>query len=114
MVAVTSQTLLYRLPSWRGSRTHTIPVALATSTAATLSNTRCCSSSSITCGLALPTAVTSLSWIWVDRRAARGPAVMASDAGILTVVLEATESDPQVAGPGARRSGLARKFVGGP
>jgi hypothetical protein len=33
---------------------------------------------------------------------------MASDAGILTVVLEATESDPQVAGPGARLSyGLA-------
>ena len=61
MVAVTSQTLLCRLPFLLGSRTHTIPEALATSTAATFSNTRWCSSSSITCGLALPTAVTSVS-----------------------------------------------------
>jgi len=38
---------------------------------------------------------------------------MASDAGILTVVLEATESDPQVAGPGARLSYFDLKNPGG-
>ena len=62
VMACTSQTLLARgRPSRPGSRTHTIPDALATSIAATRSNTRWCSSSSITCGFGLLTAVTSVS-----------------------------------------------------
>jgi hypothetical protein len=53
MVAVTIHTVLRRAPGRDGCgvRVHTIPDAFATSTAATFSKTRSCSSSSITCGL---------------------------------------------------------------
>jgi hypothetical protein len=59
--AFTVQTALCRAPGRDGCgrRVHTIPVSFATSTAATRSWTRSCSSSLITCGLALLTAVTS-------------------------------------------------------
>ena len=57
--ALTVQTVLRRAPGRDGCgvRVHTIPESFATSTAATRSWTRSCSSSSITCGLL--TAVTS-------------------------------------------------------
>ena len=59
--ALTVQTVLCRAPGRDGcgSRVQTIPVSFATSTAATRSCTRSRSSSSITCGFALLTAVTS-------------------------------------------------------
>jgi hypothetical protein len=52
VVAATSHTLLTRLPGREGcgTRVHTTPDALATSTAATRPTTCSCSSSSISCG----------------------------------------------------------------
>src|SRR6266542_2868001 len=52
VVAPASHTLLRRLPALQGcgTRMHTMPDALATSTAATRSKTCSCSSSSISCG----------------------------------------------------------------
>src|SRR6266516_1414282 len=56
VVASTCQTLVVRLPAfdWCGTRTHTMPDALATSTAATRATTCSWSSSSISCGSRTP------------------------------------------------------------
>ena len=53
--AGTSHTRLNRRPVFAGSRTHTLPAALATSTAATRSITSSCSASGITSGADLST-----------------------------------------------------------
>jgi hypothetical protein len=83
---------------WHGTgvRVHTIPVSLATSTAATRSWIRSCSWSSITCGL-----LTASSYAGSDgkERAARGSRSAGTRPGILTGVLEATLRDPQVKTP---------------
>src|SRR6266511_3138836 len=52
VVAATSHTLVRRLPGWEGcgTRVQTMPLALATSTAATRSATCSCASSWISCG----------------------------------------------------------------
>ena len=76
-----------------GVRVYTIPVSLATSTAATRSWTRSCSWSSITCGLL--TAATS--WAWpIDTVSCPGARSAGTRPGILTGVLKATLRDPQV------------------
>ena len=106
-----SHTRLNRRPDLPGSRTHTLPVALATSIAAARSTTSSCSASGISTGstiagfcLVLRRAPTSLalqsnpfhSIGW----AARGP--RSRETEILTGVLEATVRDPCRSGPGAK------------
>ena len=85
-----------------GSRVHTIPVAFATSTAATRSTDAVsCSSSSNYLRLCPPRPPHA--WNRANtRRAARGPRSAGTQAGILTVVLKATRGDPQGQGPSAR------------
>jgi hypothetical protein len=62
VVVSTCQTLVTRLPTFDscGTRVHTMPDALATSTAATRSTTRSWSSSSISCGSRIAEPVSSL------------------------------------------------------
>ena len=55
--AATSHTLLTRLPARLLTRTHTLPLSLATSTAHTRSNTSSCSVSGISSGSAFTSIV---------------------------------------------------------
>src|SRR6266487_68543 len=99
VVAGTSHTLVTRLPGLQGSgtRVHTIPDALATSTAATRSTSCSYSSSSSSCGsrIAGPSPPITMARC----RAARGPR---SEAESLTGVLQAQCATRQGQGPGAR------------
>src|SRR6266508_1142525 len=98
VVAGTSHTLVTRLPGLEGSgtRVHTMPDALATSTAATHPTTCSYSSSWISCGsrIAGPSPPS-----WPATRDARGPR---SEAESLTGVLEAQCATRQGQGPSAR------------
>src|SRR5450755_3320417 len=100
VVASTSHTLLTRRPGFDscGTRTHTLPESLATSTAATRCRTCSCSSSSISWGSVI-TGLLLQHLSGTRWRDARGPR---SGTEILTGVLEATVRDPSRSGPGAR------------
>src|SRR6516165_8861856 len=102
--AWTVHTVLCRVPGRDGcgSRVHTIPESLATSTAATFSYTRSCSSSSITCGLPTGGLLSCEMRKW--QRAARGPRSAGTKPGILTVVLKGNNRRPSGQGPSARLS----------
>ena len=110
--ADTSHTRLNRRPDLPGSRTHTVPAALATSIAAARSITNSCSASAISTGsgatagfcLCLRRAPTSLAlpsnpshYHRVDR-----PGASVKGTEILTGVLEATVRDPARSGPSAK------------
>src|SRR4029077_17448989 len=111
VVAATSHTRLTRRPAFPGSRTHTFPDALATSTAATRSITSSCSASGISSGSCFNSLVLQ-SHPPIPWRVVWGP--RSRETEILIGVLAATVRDPSRSGPGARLThGLtAQEHVG--
>src|SRR5947208_14397911 len=100
-VASTAKTLLLRLPSARGVRTHTCPKSLATSMAQTRSKTCSYSASRISSGALLVLAINPPPQaVHADEVDARGPGQ--GERKNLTGVLVATVRDPSGSCPRGR------------
>ena len=100
VVAATSHTLLTRRPAvaWCGTRTHTLPDAVATSIAHTRSIISSWSASGISSGCLLTMPV-----LHPGRRIGGGmPGGLGQGTENLTGVLDATVHDPARSGPGVR------------
>src|SRR6266496_4166884 len=100
VVAATSQTLVTRLPGWEGggTRVQTMPLALATSTAATRPTTCSCASSWISCG----SRITGPSPHLTVARHTGLPGGLGQGTESLNRVLQAQCATRQGQGPGAR------------